>query len=389
LSASGAFSANLATVLTKNLLAGTYKFKYFVAGVAPCTSDEETITVIIRANPMADAGQNKELDCFGTTLVLGGSGTTGGANVSYFWEKDGQEILLANDKNLSANKTGIYTLKVVESPLGCKDSDDVLVTQAVAAAAIFPKTTPNLCFGQTIATISLDSISGGAAPFLYSLNGSPFSNVHFWTNLGAGTFEVKIQDVKGCEFADSVEIAAPLKLTVDLGADTLIELGENLTVFATILSPQAAIDTLIWSPVFDTTHVGLPEQSLLPFASQLLTLTVIDSNGCRAVDHILIEVDKTRHVYVPNSFAPNTNENGRFTVYGGRDVAKIKSFKVFDRWGEMVFENKNFDPNDPTIGWDGQFLGKKLTSAVFVWWAEILFIDGTLKLYKGDLTLEK
>ncbi|MEZ4933657.1 MAG: gliding motility-associated C-terminal domain-containing protein [Saprospiraceae bacterium] len=70
-------------------------------------------------------------------------------------------------------------------------------------------------------------------------------------------------------------------------------------------------------------------------------------------------------------------------------VAEVKSFMVFNRWGESVFEHHNFEPapRDFTFGWDGKLRGEFLNPGVFVWFAEILFTDGSTGIYKGDVTL--
>ena len=57
--------------------------------------------------------------------------------------------------------------------------------------------------------------------------------------------------------------------------------------------------------------------------------------------------------------------------------------------GELVFENADFQPNDPAFGWDGFYKGKKMNPAVFVYYAEVEFIDGVVELYKGDVTILK
>ena len=62
---------------------------------------------------------------------------------------------------------------------------------------------------------------------------------------------------------------------------------------------------------------------------------------------------------------------------------------VLNRWGEAVFERSNFQPNDPTLGWNGKFRGKPMNPAVFTYFAEIEFSDGEIILYKGDVTLVK
>jgi gliding motility-associated-like protein len=115
---------------------------------------------------------------------------------------------------------------------------------------------------------------------------------------------------------------------------------------------------------------------------------VVDSSGCRAVDERTVVVQKTRRVFVPNVFKPDADDaNNLCTVYGGTDVEQVKSFRIMNRWGEIVHEYNNFMPNDGAAGWDGMIKGRKADPAVFVYFAEVLFIDGESATIKGDLTL--
>ncbi len=65
----------------------------------------------------------------------------------------------------------------------------------------------------------------------------------------------------------------------------------------------------------------------------------------------------------------------------------MKTFFVFDRWGEMVYKHQNFDPKDKAQGWNGKFEGKPMNPAVFVWFAEVEFVDGSTKVLEGEVTL--
>jgi hypothetical protein len=55
----------------------------------------------------------------------------------------------------------------------------------------------------------------------------------------------------------------------------------------------------------------------------------------------------------------------------------------------MVFEKKDFPPNDPTFGWNGKRQNRELQPAVYVYFAEIEFTDGEIIIKKGDVTLVK
>ncbi|MEM9919795.1 MAG: gliding motility-associated C-terminal domain-containing protein, partial [Bacteroidota bacterium] len=117
-------------------------------------------------------------------------------------------------------------------------------------------------------------------------------------------------------------------------------------------------------------------------------LTVVDSFGCVVEERITVNVRKERRVFIPSAFSPNGDGiNERFTVYAGPEVAEIKSFRVFDRWGELVFERVGFLPNQELEGWDGRLGGQLMDNGVYIYYAEIRFVDGWEELHQGDVTL--
>jgi gliding motility-associated-like protein len=120
------------------------------------------------------------------------------------------------------------------------------------------------------------------------------------------------------------------------------------------------------------------------------TLYIEDKNGCGVSARTFVSIEKKFQVYIPSAFSPNNGDgiNDVFHIFADPDiVAKVNSFLIFDRWGENLFENYNFQPNDPVEGWDGNFRGQRLNTGVYVYFAEIEFIDGTRKIFKGDVTL--
>lgn len=52
-----------------------------------------------------------------------------------------------------------------------------------------------------------------------------------------------------------------------------------------------------------------------------------------------------------------------------------------------MFELFGFQPNDPTYGWDGTHRGELMNGGVYVYMAEIEFVDGVTELFKGDVLL--
>ena len=107
-----------------------------------------------------------------------------------------------------------------------------------------------------------------------------------------------------------------------------------------------------------------------------------------ATDSLRVTVTKKRPIYPPNAIGPDKNSpNDRFTIYGSPGADLIEELLIFDRWGTLLFENKNFALNDPDLGWDGSFRGKYVDSGVYAFFARIHFIDGQSLIYKGDITV--
>jgi gliding motility-associated-like protein len=127
---------------------------------------------------------------------------------------------------------------------------------------------------------------------------------------------------------------------------------------------------------------------LLPVNDLRVEATATDLKGCKAYRSSLIKVDKQYDVFVPNAFSPDGDGfNDLFEMHCGKSVKKCSSFRIFDRWGTQIYEANNFAPNDHNVFWDGQFRGKLMEVGVFVWLAEVEFLDGHLDVLKGDVTL--
>ena len=106
-------------------------------------------------------------------------------------------------------------------------------------------------------------------------------------------------------------------------------------------------------------------------------------------DQVLVRLDNTPAIYTPNVFSPNKDgNNDRFTIFAKEGhVKSVLEFRIYDRWGNKVFETLNIQPNTPEDGWDGNFMDKELNPAVYVYYAILELTDGRLYHLYGDVTL--
>ena len=61
--------------------------------------------------------------------------------------------------------------------------------------------------------------------------------------------------------------------------------------------------------------------------------------------------------------------------------------RIYDRWGSLVTQEINFQPNDATYGWDGTLEGELMNPAVFVWQIHLTYADGVEETLFGNVTL--
>ena len=123
---------------------------------------------------------------------------------------------------------------------------------------------------------------------------------------------------------------------------------------------------------------------------QLYTVTVVDENGCSAMDDILITVNISRNVYIANIFTPNGDgTNDYFNLVIGSGAVSISYLSIYDRWGNSVFsiENEYIPEIGLQDGWDGKHNGQYVNPGVYVYTAEVNFLDGRVLQYTGDITV--
>lgn len=118
------------------------------------------------------------------------------------------------------------------------------------------------------------------------------------------------------------------------------------------------------------------------------TVEVSNPGKCNASDRVKVMVlCNGGNAFVPKTFSPNGDGTNDVFYPRGTGLFKVRSLKIFSRWGEKVFENDNFNPNDPTSGWNGTYKGKKLTEDVFVYMIDLICENNQLMSFNGNVFL--
>jgi len=375
------WNTNETTQLIDSLSSGNYSVtatdsKGCTAVTLANVQQPESLVLLFDVQPLVCASDSNAIV---STSVTGGT-----PGYVFLWDNG---ATTAEIQNLVA---GNYALQVTDGN-GCIIADSVDVTQPDALLVSVELTEPE-CFGGQDGLIRL-LVSGGTTPYRYSINTGPFGGSGVFLALAAGTYNLLVRDANGCLASTTAILGQPPQIQVTVGLDTTLILGDSLLISSTV-NNAVGITTFVWrSALVDSiTCEGLPDCEAIwvkPITTNTYQLTVTDANGCTGKDEIRVTVEKPRGVYVPTGFTPNGDfENDLLVVHGkSQQVRKVLVFKIFDRWGELVYEDQNFLVNDTSRGWDGSFRGQPCDPAVFVWLLEAEYKDGHIDLLKGNVTL--
>lgn len=324
------------------------------------------------------------ISCYGADDGQSVAHASGGTGAYTFEWSDGQLDSLANGLS-----EGNYTVTVTDAN-GCQTVGGVFILEPPQLFIDVVNIENILCFGDSTGAVSVIG-SGGTPGYEYSVDGFIFQADTAFSNLLAGTYIVTVRDSRGCVAFDTATILQPDQLIVEAGADVTINLGFDTHLEAIVVNPPNRPADFAWSPAATLSpSADIYNPIAMPLVTTTYTVTVTDETNCTATDALTVTVIKYRPIYIPNVFSPNTDGiNDFFTAYGNVAATEISLFRVFDRWGELMFETKNIPLGVEQLGWDGRFRGKDLLPEVFAFYMEILFIDGEKILYKGDIQIVK
>lgn len=360
-----------------NIPAGTYNVQ-----VIDGQGCEGFFSIVVEDFTVLQVGIDPEdISCYGesdgmiTVIANGGAG-----GYAYLWSNG--EMTESID-NL---EPGTYFVTVTDES-GCSEilSADIIEPDSISLALDIVDV---ICAGDATGIISVIA-SGGTPPFEYSINGVDYQASPDLTGLAAGTYTVYVRDSRNCIYTIEGIVSEPPPLIVDAGPDQTIDLGYFANINAQISPPFRPV-TISWTPSETLDCEDCDDPTATPFGTTTYNITIQDETGCIATDSLTIFVNLERPVYIPNAFSPNSDgPNDFFTAYTGPAGRLIKRLKVFDRWGELVFDGVDLTPGDEVAGWDGSFKGKPMNPAVFAYCIEIEFIDEVVVLFEGDVTIIK
>jgi gliding motility-associated-like protein len=289
-----------------------------------------------------------------------------------------------NGQEINMLGSGVYQVTVTDSR-GCTATGEFILEEPEPLFFDLAFKNPD-CSNKSNGEIEVLGM-GGSAPYQYAINNGLYQSTSVFGPLAQGSYILSIMDNNGCKYEETTMLENPDAFTIDLGDDVTIYLGESVDLQATFTgNPPPSIT---WNAPYDGTLSCLNCLNPTSTPTFTITYTVVgtNENGCEINDKITVYVIPKRTVLVPTAFTPNSDGSNDLLLVHGVEGIQIKTFQVFDRWGEKLFETSNFEINNSKIGWDGTFRGAEMNTGVYIWTLEVEHLDGMPETLSGQTTL--
>ncbi len=356
--------------------AGAYNVQLVAVNSSGCS---DTAVKTVQAYPLPNVVTNTDAwICKGNSITLTATGAA-----SYTWAPATSLSCINCDSTIATPDSTAQYFVQGTSVDGCVASDSVIIS-VQQSFKITAGNADSICIGKST-TLFVSGADNFAWSPAISVNNTSSPNP-IVTPTTTTNYRVIGSDIRGC-FSDTafVPVTVFAMPTVNAGADKTINVGQTIDLDP-ILSND--VTASVWTPTSGIFRNRFPGVTVKPAQTTEFLVEVSNAGGCKARDRVTVYVlCNNANVFIPNTFSPNGDGANDIFYPRGSGLFTIKSFRIFNRWGEVVYEKANFNANDAAAGWDGTHKGRKLNADVFVYTIDILCENNTVLTYKGNIAL--
>ncbi len=341
----------------------------------------------------AEFGFDNLLFCDRGNVNFTDSSTFNEPITTYNWDfGDGNTSTMQNP-NHQYTSPGIYTVQLaVQTQSGCTDTLIKTNLVKVVQRPLIDIT------GDTVICRNLSLLNAGifiqpdtsVVTWNWNFpngNTSAIQNPPAQTYTTAGTFSITAiaTNSTGCKDTTIQNIYINPLPVVTMPALLTVQNGFPVTMPATY-SPNTI--TWLWSNPTGLSCTNCPTPTVGPKFNSFYQVYFTDDNGCSNIGSIeVIVICSNSNLFIPNTFSPNGDGSNDVFFPRGKGLERIKTLRIFNRWGEVVFEKRDFPVNDLSSGWDGTYKGYKAKADVYVYQAEVFCDNGDLIKLNGNIAL--
>ena len=341
----------------------------------------------------ANFGVDNDLFCDVATVRFIDSTTYNDPIVGYSWSfGDGGSSSLSDPSHFYSSP-GLYSVQLaIVTQSGCRDTATKPNLVRVVASPVID------IVGDTAVCVNSSAQHSGiflqpdtsAVSWSWTFpNGSSSTQQvpapQVYSTVGTFTLNAIAVNSSGCADSSVQSIRVNPLPTVAMPGQLTIQNGTSVTLPATY-SPNTV--SWIWSPSAGLSCANCPTPDMSPSFNTRYQVFFTDANGCSNVGTVNVTVVcKSGNLFIPNTFSPNGDGSNDVFYPRGSGLQRVQLLRIFNRWGEVVFERRDFPVNDPSSGWNGTYKGSKPQADVYVYQAEVFCENGELIRLNGNIAL--
>ncbi len=290
---------------------------------------------------------------------------------------DGTYSSVSNPEHIYQS-AGSYNIQLItKNDFGCTDTSEAEI-EVFTLPDIATCNDTLICRGDKIKLEANGAQSYEWLPKTYLDN--PNSDTPYTQPDSTITYYVTGTDINSCKNTSSVLVKVQQIPTVNL-PDTTVVIGEPVILDAY----SEDIAAYSWFPNYNISCTDCPTVTVTPFEQTYYEVTVTDTAGCFTVTYDAdIDIVKKYTVDVPSAFTPNGDGINDILYVRGWGIEDLIFFRIFNRYGEIVFETK-----DKNKGWDGNYKGKQQSTETYTYWVTVRTYDNQLISKRGTVKLLK
>ncbi len=357
---------------------GLYTTLLKITDADGCT-DTISHEINIADTPTIDAG-NDMFTCAGKSVTLQPSG-----GVNYMWDSN-SSLSCTNCNNPIATPLDTTVFYVSgRNAAGCAARDSIQINVQQKQEITVQPSFGTICKGNSIQLSASGSDSYSWQP-TGSLNNSDISNP-LATPQSNTTYIVSGSDKNGC-FTSTANIDVAVKPQPEINiTDSAVTLqpGQMYQLKTTYSSD---VVKWTWQPAQWLTDASIPNPVTQPQGNITYKVTAETESGCIDSDKVVITVVCNNSIlFIPNTFSPNKDGMNDYFYPRSSGQVKIKSLKIFNRWGQEVYKKTDFFTNDQNAGWDGKYNGNFEQADAYVYVLLVSCSNGSFFRNSGSITL--
>lgn len=342
---------------------------------------------ILGAEPLF--GLDKKAFCDTGTVLFANYTIGNDPIVNTLWDfGDGNTSGVTDPSHRYAGAGTYYPSLTVTTQAGCsKTLTDTVRVYGTPVPSIVGDTI--VCINELLPLQGVLATPDTAITWAWTLgNGNTASTQNVTTSYGTSgrfTQQLTATNKLGCQGTITHPVFVPPNPVVTVSSNPVIPVGTSISL---PVSYSSNISSYTWTPPTQLSCTDCPVPVANPKSTTKYKIEVEDIYGCTGSNEVTVTVVcNEKNYFVPNTFSPNNDGvNDRFYPRG-TGLTRVQSMRIFNRWGEMVFERKNFLANDASLGWDGTLKGKPGNMDTYVYIVEFVCDNSVIIPVKGNVTL--